>query len=96
MGKEYRTTPEPPEEPTERSVSDADESVTAVRRGAWVATSSLFGLAFLVVALMQVTRLFATASPYGGFGFVDGFVIGVVVLAFIAGLAVGRRELAAG
>lgn len=92
MGTQYRTSPDPPEEPTERGAEDAAETATAMRRGVLVATSSVFGLAFLVVALMQVTRVLATSSPYSALSVVDGVVIAIVALAFVAGLVIGRQR----
>ena len=65
MGHTYRTEPDPPEEPTECDSRDATETVEAFYDGIWVAVSSMFGVLFLVVMMIQVTRLFPESGAYG-------------------------------
>ncbi len=65
MGHTYRTEPDPPEEPTECDSRDATETAEAFYDGIWVAVSSMFGVLFLVVAMIQVTRLFPESGAYG-------------------------------
>ncbi|MDJ1434531.1 hypothetical protein [Halostagnicola sp. A-GB9-2] len=65
MAHTYRTEPDPPEEPTECDSRDATETAEAFYDGIWVAVSSMFGVLFLVVAMIQVTRLFPESGAYG-------------------------------
>ncbi|MFP8952295.1 hypothetical protein ACLI4Z_04870 [Natrialbaceae archaeon A-arb3/5] len=92
MGHPYRTSPDPPEEPTERSEMDARETTDAVRDGAWIAISSLFGMVFLVAALMQLVRVLVPASPYGGTTLLDWLLFGAVTIAFVVAITWTWRE----
>ncbi|WP_049921156.1 hypothetical protein [Halopiger djelfimassiliensis] len=94
MGHTYRTEPDPPEEPTEQSDADARETAEALRNGAWIAISSVFGLALFVVALIQLTRVLTPSSPYGSTTLIDWLLLGVIALAFVVVLTIGRWERA--
>ncbi|AHG02321.1 hypothetical protein HALLA_20680 (plasmid) [Halostagnicola larsenii XH-48] len=65
MGHTYRTEPDPPEEPTECSSRDAVETTEAFYDGIWVAVSSMFGVLFLVLVMIQMTRMIPDAAAYG-------------------------------
>ncbi|RQG91479.1 hypothetical protein EA462_05820 [Natrarchaeobius halalkaliphilus] len=92
MGHSYRTEPDPPEEPTERSESDARETTDALRSGAWVAISSIFGLVFLVATLTQLIRVLVPTSPYGGPTLLNWLLFVAVVLAFAVAVTWSWRE----
>ncbi|SFT00486.1 hypothetical protein [Halostagnicola kamekurae] len=65
MGHTYRTEPDPPEEQTESGARDADETMKAFYDGIWVAVASMFGVLFLVLVMIQTTRVFPASNAYG-------------------------------
>ncbi|WP_174811768.1 hypothetical protein [Salinadaptatus halalkaliphilus] len=92
MGHSYRTEPDPPEEPSERSEADAQETTDAFRNGVWIAISSVFGLMFLVAAMTQLIRVLVPASPYGGPTVLNWLLFTAVTVAFVVALAWSWRE----
>lgn len=96
MGHTYRTEPDPPEEPTECDSRDARETTEAFYDGIWVAVSSMFGVLFLVLMMIQVTRLFPESGVYGSATAASwiGFLISALLLLGIISWGLKKRPSA--
>lgn len=92
MGHTYRTEPDPPEEPTECSSRDVVETTEAFYDGIWVAVSSMFGVFFLVLVMIQITRLFPESAAYGTATATNWAALVVVALLLLSVIGWGLKK----